>query len=406
MTTKMRPIGATISLDEARARIDAAIRPIDRTERLSLDLARGRVLAEDLVATADVPPFARAAMDGYAVRAEDTTGATRAQPRSLKRVATLFTGEVTERRIGPGECIEIATGAPMPPGADAVVIVEETDGEMSGAVLAFSPVVAGQNVGPQGADIRTGQRVLEAGTTLTPSRLGATAALGLGEVTVYARPRVAILSTGNEIVEPGRPLKPGQIYDVNRFTLASSVSDHGGEPVAYQTAQDTLEDLSRALDACLQEDLLVFSGGSSVGERDLILDLLAARGEVIFHGIAVKPGKPTAFGRVGGKLFFGMPGYPTSCLFNAYILLAPALRRIARLAPHASRSVSLPLSQRIKSVPDRHQFYTVRILDGMAVPAFKASGDITSMSQADGYIEIPASTLAVEQGEIVEITLF
>ena len=171
------------------------------------------------------------------------------------------------------------------------------------------------------------------GTTLTPSRLGATAALGLGEVTVYARPRVAILSTGNEIVEPGRPLKPGQIYDVNRFTLASSVSDHGGEPVAYQTVQDTLEDLSSALDACLQEDLLVFSGGSSVGERDLILDLLAARGEVIFHGIAVKPGKPTAFGRVGGKLFFGMPGYPTSCLFNAYILLAPALRRIARLAP-------------------------------------------------------------------------
>ena len=260
MTTKMRPIGATISLAEARARIDAAIRPIDRTERLPLDLARGRVLAEDLVATADVPPFARAAMDGYAVRAEDTTGATRAQPRSLKRVATLFTGEVTERRIGPGECIEIATGAPMPPGADSVVIVEETDGEISGAVLAFSPVVAGQNVGPQGADIRTGQRVLEAGTTLTPSRLGATAALGLGEVTVYGRPRVAILSTGNEIVEPGRPLKPGQIYDVNRFTLASSVSDHGGEPVAYQVVQDTMEDLSRALDTCLQEDLLVFSG--------------------------------------------------------------------------------------------------------------------------------------------------
>ena len=148
------------------------------------------------------------------------------------------------------------------------------------------------------------------------------------------------------------------------------------------------------------------SGGSSVGERDLILDLLAARGEVIFHGIAVKPGKPTAFGRVGRKLFFGMPGYPTSCLFNAYILLAPALRRIARLAPHAARSVSLPLGQRIKSVPDRLQFYTVKIMDGMAVPAFKASGDITSMSQADGYIEIAAGTLAVEQGEVVEITLF
>jgi molybdenum cofactor synthesis domain-containing protein len=284
--------------------------------------------------------------------------------------------------------------------------VEQTDGEASGAVLAYAPVVPGQNVGPQGADIRDGQRVLQAGATLTPSRLGAIAALGRAAVTVYARPRVAILSTGNEIIEPGRPLKPGQIYDVNRFTLASSIAEHGGEPIAYRTARDTLQDLSTALDTCLQEDLLVFSGGSSVGERDLILDLLSARGEVIFHGIAVKPGKPTAFGKVDGKLFFGMPGYPTSCLFNAYILLAPTLRRIARLAPHSTPPVALPLSQRITSVADRHQFYTVRILNGMAVPAFKASGDITSMSLADGYIEIPASTRAVEQGEIVEITLF
>jgi molybdenum cofactor synthesis domain-containing protein len=406
VTTKMRPFGETISLTEARSRIDAAIRPIDRKEHVALGSATGRVLAQDVIATADVPPFARAAMDGYAVRAQDTTGATRTQPRALNRVATLFTGEVTERRVGSGECIEIATGAPMPPGADAVIIVEETDGEASGAVLAFSQVVAGQNIGPQGADIRSGQLVLQAGTTLTPSRLGAAAALGLAEVSVYARPRVAILSTGNELVEPGRPLESGQIYDVNRFTLISSVLEHGGEPVTYRTVQDTLTDLSDALDSCLREDLLVFSGGSSVGERDLILDLLAARGEVIFHGIAVKPGKPTAFGRVGGKLFFGMPGYPTSCLFNAYILLAPALRRIARLAPQTARTVSLPLSQRIRSVPDRHQFYTVRIVDGMAVPAFKASGDITSMSQADGYIEIAASTVAVEQAEIVEITLF
>ena len=150
----------------------------------------------------------------------------------------------------------------------------------------------------------------------------------------------------------------------------------------------------------------MFSGGSSVGERDLILDVLTSRGELIFHGVAVKPGKPTAFGRVGGKLFFGMPGYPTSCLSNAYVLLMPALRRIARLPPHTIRSVMLPLSQRISSAPGRHQIYTVRIDNGAAAPAFKASGDITSMSQADGYIEIPAGTAAVEQGEVVEITLF
>ena len=406
MTTKMRPLRETISLEEARARIDAAVRPIDRIERVPLAAADGRVLAESLVAAADVPPFARAAMDGYALRAEDSSGATREQPRAFTRIETLFTGEVSTRTVGPGECIEIATGAPMPAGADAVVIVEETDGEASGTVRVFSAVSPGQNVGPQGADIRQGQLVLHEGTTLTPGRVGAAAALGLSEVAVYARPRVALLSTGNEIVEPGERLEPGQIYDINRFTLAAVVAAHGGEPVAYRTAHDSIEALSDALDTCLRDDLLVFSGGSSVGERDLILDLLAKRGEVIFHGIAVKPGKPTAFGRVAGKLFFGMPGYPTSCLSNAYVLLAPALRRMARLSPEAVRSIALPLSQRITSTPNRHQFYTVRLVSGMAEPAFKASGDITSMSLADGYIEIPAGSGGVEQGEVVEVTLF
>jgi molybdopterin molybdotransferase len=406
MTTKMRPFGGTISLDEARKRIDAAVRPIDRTERVALAEASGRVLAEDVVANADVPPFARAAMDGYAVRAQDTAGASKDHARVLKRVETLYTGQVTERAVGAGECIEIATGAPMPPGADAVVIVEDTDGEASGAVRVFAAVQAGQNIGRQGADIRSGQRVLHAGTTLTPSRVGAIAALGLKHAAVYARPRIAILSTGNEIIEPGGPLAPGQIYDVNRFTLAAVAAEHGAEPVPYRTANDTLEDLSRALDAALQEDLLVFSGGSSVGERDLILDVLGARGEVIFHGIAVKPGKPTAFGRVSGKLFFGMPGYPASCLTNAYILLAPVLRRMARLAPQVVRSVNLPLSAQITSAPGRHQFYTVRIVGNEAVPAFKSSGDITSMSQADGYIEIPATESAVDKGTIVEVKLF
>jgi molybdenum cofactor synthesis domain-containing protein len=402
----MRPFGETISLEEARRRIDEAVRPIERTDRIALAAATGRVLAEHLVAPADVPPFARAAMDGYAVRAHDTAGAARGDPCVLKRVDTLYTGQVTERVVGDGECIEIATGAPMPPGADAVVIVEDTDGESSGAVRVFSAVAPGQNVGRQGADIRSGQVVLEAGTTLTPSRVGAAAALGLDAVAVYARPRVAILSTGNEIVDPGRPLAPGQIYDVNRFTLAAVVAEHGGEPVPYRTASDTIDDLARALDEAGKEDLLVFSGGSSVGERDLILDVLASRGEVIFHGIAVKPGKPTAFGRVLGKLFFGMPGYPASCLTNAYILLAPVLRRMARLAPRPPRTVSLPLNARIASAPGRHQFYTVRIVGGEAVPAFKSSGDITSMSQADGYIEIGASENFVEKGSVVEVKLF
>jgi len=168
--------------------------------------------------------------------------------------------------------------------------------------------------------------------------------------------------------------------------------------------KDVAEEMSE--EKAIFLDHLKQAGFKRTAQRDLILDVLAGRGEVIFHGIAVKPGKPTAFGRVAGKLFFGMPGYPSSCLSNAYILLAPALRRMARLAPQAVRSVALPLSQRIASAPGRHQFYTVRIVDGAAVPAFKASGDITSMSQADGYIEIPAGTDVVEKGQVVKVTLF
>ena len=225
---------------------------------------------------------------------------------------------------------------------------------------------------------------------LNASRLGAIAALGLTEIAVYEKPRVAILSTGNEIVDPGQPLAPGQIYDINRVTVSGVVSDNGGIPIPYRTAADTIDDLSRAVEECLEQDVMVFSGGSSVGERDLILDVVASKGEMLFHGIAVKPGKPTAFGRIRERLFFGMPGYPTSCLSNSYILLAPALRRLARLPQQIVRTLTLPLSARIVSAPGRHQFYSVRVENGVAVPAFKASGDITSMSQADGYIEIPA----------------
>jgi len=184
------------------------------------------------------------------------------------------------------------------------------------------------------------------------------------------------------------------------------VERHGCVAVPYRTAADTLDDLSRAIDECLLDDVLVFSGGSSVGERDLILDALAARGEVLFHGIAVKPGKPMAFGRIAGRPFFGLPGYPTSCLTNSYVLLAPALRQMAALPTWSPRLVTMPLGSRIVSTTGRHQFYTVRIEDGIAMPAFKSSGDITSMSRAHGYIEISEHTDIVEQGELVEIRLF
>jgi molybdenum cofactor synthesis domain-containing protein len=402
----MRPIRDTIALDAALGMLLDAVTPVDRTERVPLDEADGRVIAADVVAGSDVPPFDRAAMDGYAVVAEDTFGAGRYEPRTLRCVEKVFTGGVPTRRVARGECIEIATGAPMPEGADAVVMVEETERGPGDEVRVLTPVYPRQHMGRRGADIRQGQTVLHRGEPLNPSRIGALAGLGLGEVDLFVRPRVAILSTGNEIVPPGQLLAPGQIYDINRFTLAAIVRRHGGIPVVHPTAADTLDELGRALDACLAEDLVVFSGGSSVGERDLILDVLAARGEVLFHGVAVKPGKPTAFGRIAGTPVLGMPGYPTSCLSNGYMMLAPMVRRLARLPAARLETVRLPLAQRVVSTTGRHQFYTVRLVDGQAVPAFKASGDITSMSLADGYFEIPPQTDIVEQGEIVEVKLF
>ena len=402
----MRPIKDTIPLEEARDIIAQAIAPIERVERVPILDANGRVVASDVHSDRDVPPFSRAAMDGYAVVAEDTFGASRFEPRTLRIIEKVYTGQVPSKRVNPGECVEIATGAPMPEGANAVVMVEESERAGDEDVHIFTPVYPRQNVGRQGADITSGQTVVHAGNVLNPSRIGALAALGVTDVEVFAKPRIAILSTGNEIAEPGAPLAPGQIYDINRFTLSTIISEHGGTPVAHRTAQDTIEDLERAIDACLQEDVLVFSGGSSVGERDLILDVIGRKGEILFHGIAVKPGKPTVFGVVAGKAVFGMPGYPTSCLSNAYMLLVPALRGMARLPPHQPRTIQLPLAQRIVSTTGRHQFYTVRIVDGQAVPAFKASGDITSMANADGFIEIAAQTDIVEKGETVSVILF
>jgi molybdenum cofactor synthesis domain-containing protein len=409
----MKPIKETIPLDEARQLIADACTPIDRTERVRLVDANGRAAAADVTSSRDVPPFSRAGMDGYAVRAEDTFGASRYDPKTLRVIEKVYTGQLPSKTVAAGTAVEIATGAPMPAGADAVVMVEETE-KAGDDVRVLTPVYPRQNVGRQGADIVVGQTVIARGDVLNPSRIGALAALGIAEVEVFAKPTVAILSTGNEIADPGQELKPGQIYDINKFTLSTIIAEHGGVPMPFATAQDTIEALEAAVDTALGRrsrgeggcDLLVFSGGSSVGERDLILDVIGRKGETVFHGIAVKPGKPTVFGTINGRPMFGMPGYPTSCLSNAYMLLVPALRAMARLKPRHLATVSLPLGQRIVSTTGRHQFYTVRIVDGRAMPAFKASGDITSMSQADGYIEIPAQTDIVEKGETVDVKLF
>jgi len=231
------------------------------------------------------------------------------------------------------------------------------------------------------------------------------AAVGSGSVKVYSRPRVAIVTTGDEIAELGTKLRPGQVYNINSYTLSAAVAANGGEPRILPIVKDTMDDLERAIDENDDCEIIVFSGGSSVGERDIMLDLLERRGEVLFHGIAVKPGKPTLFGTVGKQLLFGMPGYPTSCLSNAYMLLVPTVRTMARLPSREPVSVLARLSKRVVSTTGRTQFLTVRLEGGIAHPAFKESGAITSMAYADGYVMIPADVDLVEKDEQVRVFL-
>jgi molybdopterin molybdotransferase len=402
----VRPFTSTISLEEARRRLSASVSAIERVERVGLGDAAGRVAAADVASPVDVPPFSRAAMDGYAVIADETSGASKNSPAMLRTIERIYAGRAPALSVVSGTCAEIATGAPLPVGADAVVMVEDTSTSRD-QVQIFAAAASGQNVRARGGDIAAGTLVIHNGDELNPSRVGALAAVGRTHVDVYAKPRVAVLSTGDEVVEPGNPLGPGQIFDVNRFTLAAIVAANGGAAEPHHAADDSVHRLRQALDECLDADLVVFSGGSSVGERDLILDVLSASGgTLVFHGIAVKPGKPTAFARIRGKPFFGMPGNPTSCLSNAYILLVPFLRAMARLPPLVPQRVRLPLGRGIVSSAGRHQFYTVRLADGAAWPAFKGSGDITSMSEADGYIELTADQSILEQGAQVDVTLF
>ena len=353
----MRPIAQTLLYDDAMRMVMDAGHPIDRAERIALTEADGRVVAADVTATVDVPPFDRAAMDGYAVVAADTFGASVQSPKKVTCVDRVFTGQIPARGIGAGECIEIATGAPMPSGADAVVMVEETE-RAGDRVSVMTPVYPQQHVGRRAADIAIGQPVVKAGHVLNPSRIGAIAATGSLDINVYARPSVAILSTGNEIAEPGQPLAPAQIYDINRFTLETIVRRHGGVSVALPITGDSIEELSAALDTALAHDIIVFSGGSSVGERDLILDVLHRRGTVPFWHRA-EAGKPTVFGTIEGK--------PSSACLAIDVLplerlhaAVPFLRKVARCRRGGAHSRA-PLTRRVVSTTGRHRFYTVRL---------------------------------------------
>lgn len=401
----MKPFGALIPFEEAKRVVDEHIEPVTRVEMVRLDDASGRVLAEDIVAALSIPPFDRAAMDGYAVKAKDTFNSGQFNPKVLELVGELHAGETPKKRVNTGQCIQIATGAMMPRGADAVVMVEDTETENS-RVKVFKSAYPKANVGQKGEDIREGESILRRGSVLDAGKIGVLASQGVNQTKVYEKPQVAILPTGEEVAEVGQTLRQGQVYDINSHTIASVVKANGGVPTRFGIAGDELEELKSTIAEALKSDLVVISGGSSVGERDLLIDVLQDWGEVLFHGIQIKPGKPTIFAILQGKPLFGMPGYPTACLINTYLLLLPAVRKMAHLPPRTGETVEARLSRRVSGSVGRRQFLTVKIEGSDAVPVFKESGAITSVAEADGYIEIAENIDLLEKGEPVTVTLF
>ena len=398
----MKPFRELISFEEAKKIIMEKTKEMERVETVKLLEARNRVLAEDIVAELNVPGFKRAAVDGYAVIAEDTYGASHIKPKKLKIVGKIFAGEVARGKLNHGEAMEIATGAALPKGSDAVVMVENTE-KVGNEIKILKPVYPGANVSKEDEDIKKGEVVLKKGEILNPAKIGVLAALGMESVEVYEKANVIIIPTGDELVKVGEKLEYGKIYDINSYTLTTLLKPYANVKI-NEITKDSKEEIERILENGKDMDYIIFSGGSSVGEKDILADVLIKKGELFFHGIALKPGKPTIFGRFGNALVFGMPGYPTSCLTNAYVLLLPSIKKMCRIYEEEIVKEAI-LEEKIVSTIGRHQIYPVMLKNGRAYPVFKESGAMTSMSRANGYIEIPANVEYVEKGSTVKVHL-
>lgn len=377
----MRPFGALLSKEDALRLLLGAAAPVLRDERVPLAQAHGRVLSEDITAPFDVPPFARSMMDGYAIRSAD------AGPRRV--VGEVFAGATALPAIGPGEAVRIATGAPIPPSADAVCRVEDTH-ESHGLVTISSAVTTGRSIEPAGADMRAGETVARAGDVLTPARAGLLASIGRADARVRAKPRVAIAASGDELLAPGTPAQPYRIYDSNSTTLAALAAACGAEVTRLPALPDELGALEHAIArAARDHDAILVSGGASAGARDLLVDAAGKLGRVLFHGVRVKPGKPLLAARIGDCLLVGLPGNPTSALSNACLFVAPALRQMAGLPPARPLATEATLTAPVRAEPDRYLFLPARVEDGRATPTFKGSGALTSMAASDGWIGVP-----------------
>ncbi len=398
-----------VSIDDAKRRLFKSVKLERKTEIVPLIKADGRILARDYYSEVDVPPFDRATMDGYAVKAEDTFGAEEDSPVALKVVGKVEAGEFPEVEVENGCAVEISTGAVMPKGANAVVMVEHTS-RKGDVVYVYKPVPPGANVMSAGSDIMAGELVVRKGSKLSAREIGVLAAVGIESVEVVKKPVVAIIATGNELVSPGNRLEFGKIYDVNSYAIASAVLENGGVPVLLGIARDDEREIREKIAEGLEKaDVVLLSGGTSAGVGDMVYRILEEFGDVIVHGIAVKPGKPTVIAVSNGKPIIGLPGYPTSALMIFYIIVAPLLRRLAGMEDEKPKSVKARIPFRIQSATGRREFLPVNLVEAegfVAYPFTDYSGAISTLAEADGFVEIPENKVFLEEGEVVDVILF
>lgn len=400
----------TLRLDEAREKILEAVRPVDGRECVLLRESLGRVLATPVLSTVDVPSHDNSAMDGYALAgAELPAGG----ERGFRVLGTSWAGRPFAGTVGAGECVRIMTGATLPAGADTIVMQEHVrrDGELAVVTPGHKP---GQHRRRAGEDIRAGDVVVPAGTLLGPAQLGLIASVGVGQVEVFRRPKVAIFSTGDELVSIGEPLGEGQIYDSNRYSMYGMIRRLGLEVVDLGVVRDTREATQQAFEqAAAQADAIVTSGGVSVGEADFVVETLGRAGQVGFWKVAMKPGKPIAFGRVADALFFGLPGNPVSSMVTFYQLVQPAL---LKLAGQAAREVPLLLKatcqSKLKKKSGRLEFQRgilAREADGSYTvrgASHQGAGVLRSMAEANCFIVMPLEQESVQPGNVVDVQPF
>jgi putative molybdopterin biosynthesis protein len=404
-----------LSREDALGRFEAALfpRPIPSEQRPLAD-ALGCALAQDIVAPIDVPPFDRSNVDGFAVRSADLASASEATPVCVMlNDEVIACGTAPIRPVLSGTATSIATGGPVPRGADAVIMVEHTQPVGNRAIEVRRAASPGQFMSYAGSDIARGEALLRAGTVIGSREIGMLAACGIAQVLVARRPRVAVISTGDELAQPGEPLRPAEIYDTNGAIVAAAVSENGGEAVFLGAIADNEEQLEAAMRKAFEaSDMLVLSGGTSKGAGDVSHCIIARLGKpgIIAHGVALKPGKPLCLAVCDGKPVVILPGFPTSAMFTFHDMIVPVLRRMAGLPPRSDAKVSAKVPVRIASELGRTEFVMVSLVEGdrglIAYPSGKGSGAITSFAQADGFLKIDALADQMPAGSDAEVTLF